>query len=73
MQSGPFSPTDRRLSSKHRSETRMPVVALPIPTGHRLGVEDIHSLEEKWNQWTPWTHLDDLDIADDLAVLSHAQ
>jgi hypothetical protein len=22
-------------------------------------------------QWTPWTHLDDLDFADDLALLSH--
>ena len=24
-------------------------------------------------QWTPWTQLDDLDIANDLALLSHAQ
>jgi hypothetical protein len=24
-------------------------------------------------QWTPWTQLDDLDFADDLALLSHTQ
>ena len=27
----------------------MPDVALPIPTGHRLGVEDTHSPEGGWN------------------------
>ena len=30
--------------------------------GHRNGI-----------QWTPWTQLDDLDFADDLALLSHTQ
>ena len=24
-----------------------------------------------WIQWTPWTQLDDLNSADDLALLSH--
>ena len=35
--------------SKDRSDTWMSAVALPIPTGHRLGVEDRHSPEGKWN------------------------
>ena len=50
----------------------MPAVALPIPIGHRLGVEDT---AQRGNgiQWTPWTHLDDLDFAEDLALLSHTQ
>ena len=48
MQGGLWLPTDRCLSYKDRYETRMPAVAFPIHSGHRLGVEDIHSPERKW-------------------------
>ena len=48
----------------------MPAVAFPIPTGHRLGVEDLHSPEGKWNSVDCF---DDLDFADDLALFSHTQ
>ena len=69
MQSGLWLPTDRCLSRKDRSETRMPTGSLPIPTGHRLGVEDI---QRRYGvQWTHWTQLDDLNCADDLALLRH--
>ena len=44
LQSGLWSPADRCLSIKDRSETRMPALAFPIPT-----VEDIHSAGRKWD------------------------
>ena len=44
---------------------------VPLPPGHRLYLK---TPTTGWNNgihWTLWTQLDDLDFADDLALLSH--
>ena len=50
----------------------MSAVAVPLPPGHRLDHE-LTTTTGRNNgiQWTLWTKLDDLDFADDLALLSH--
>ena len=63
----------RAFLRKDRSETRMPAVALPI----LLAIDWIlkTSTVQTGNgiQWTLWTRLDDLDFADDLALLFHTR
>ena len=55
-------------------ETKIPPEALHIPTGCRLGVEDISSTQRKKGiQWTPQTQIDDSGFADDQSVHSTTQ
>nr|KAG5685953.1 hypothetical protein BaRGS_029448 [Batillaria attramentaria] len=65
-------PVVRKLRGEDRSPPGMPVVPVPLPPGHRLDHEDHYSRQENGIQWTLWTQLDDLDFADDLALLSHS-
>lgn len=51
----------------------MLVVTFPVPVGHRLGHEDIHSSEEERHPVAIWTRLDDLDFDDDLATPTQQQ
>ena len=48
----------------------MPVVALFVPAIHRLDNADTEANRDGI-QWTLTTRLEDLDFADDIAVLSH--
>ena len=42
----------------------------PLAAGHRLDNDEDH--RKNGMQWTPWSTLEDLDFADDLALLSHS-
>ena len=44
---------------------------ISVPDGHRLDHENIYKRQKNGLQWTLWEQLDDLDFADDLALLSH--
>nr|KAG5689406.1 hypothetical protein BaRGS_017924 [Batillaria attramentaria] len=72
LQDCPCRPVVRKLGGEDRSPPGMPVVPVPLPPGHRLDHEDHHNRQENGIQWTLWTQLDDLDFADDLALLSHS-
>ena len=50
----------------------MPAFTVPLPPGHRLGHEDHYKGGNNGIQWALWTQLDDLEFADDLALLSHS-
>jgi len=61
------------LHGKDRSEARMSSVTVPTPARHRLDHEKINNKNRRNGiQWTPWSRLEDLDFADDLALLSHS-
>ena len=49
----------------------MPAFTVPLPPGHRLDHEDHYKGGNNGIQWALWTELDDLEFADDLALLSH--
>ena len=52
----------------------MPVVTSYVSSDDGLGNEDIYSPRVKWHPVdTLWRQLDDLDYADDVALLSHTQ
>ena len=50
----------------------MPSITVHVPGGHRLDNENDHKKQKKWNPVDRWSQLDDLDFADDLALLSHS-
>jgi hypothetical protein len=51
----------------------MSSVTILIPARHRLDHEkDYTKYRRNGIQWTPWSQLEDLDFADDLALLSHS-
>ena len=50
----------------------MPSITVHVPGGHRLDHENDHKNRRNGFQWTLWSQLDDLDFADDLALLSHS-
>ena len=60
------------LHGEDRSEARMSSVTVPIPARHRLDHENDYKNRRNGIQWTPWSQLEDLDFADDLALLSHS-
>ena len=49
----------------------MHTVTTFVRGGHRLDHENICRMTENGSQWTLWEQSDDLDFADDLALLSH--
>ena len=52
--------------------TREPSIIVHVPAGHRLDNENDHKNRRNGIQWTLLSQLDDLDFADDLALLSHS-
>ena len=50
----------------------MPSITVHVPGGHRLDNENDHKNRRNGIQSTLWSQLDDLDFADDLALLSHS-
>ena len=50
----------------------MPSFTVHVPGVHRLDNENDHKNRRNGIQWTLWSQLDDLDFADDLALLSHS-
>ena len=51
----------------------VPAITVHVPGGHRLDNENDHKKPRRNGiQWTLWSQLDDLDFADDLALLSHS-
>ena len=49
------------------------LVPIPLPSGRRLDYKDIHKAETKWNPVdTIKAQLEDLDFAEDVALLSHS-
>ena len=51
----------------------MPSITVHVRGGHRLDNENDHQKPRRNGiQWTLWSQLDDLDFADDLALLSHS-
>ena len=51
----------------------MPSVTLSVPLGYRLDhgiMKSVTNQKRNGIQWTLWSQLDDLDFADDLALLS---
>ena len=50
----------------------MLTVTIPLHSSHRLGHENSNQGETKWNPVDDADQLDDLDFADDLALLSHS-
>ena len=50
----------------------MPSITAHVPGGHRLDSENDHKNRRNGIQWTLWSQPDDLDFADDLALLSHS-
>ena len=67
----------RQLKDAFQVNTAMRQGRLSSPVVFLLAIEWVlkTSTAQRGNgiQWTPWTQLDDLDIADDLALLSHTQ
>ena len=55
-----------------RGETGMLTDTIPLHSSHRLGHENSNQGETNGIHWTMLTKLDDLDFADDLALLSHS-
>ena len=49
----------------------MPTVAFPIYPSAGLAAEGSYKGKRNGIQWTLWNQLDDLDFADDIALLSH--
>ena len=43
-----------------------------VPGGHILDNENDHKNRRNGIRWTLWSQLDDLDVADDLVLLSHS-
>ena len=50
----------------------MPSITVHVAGGHRLGNENDTKNRRNGIQWTFWSQLDELDFADDLALLSHS-
>ena len=51
----------------------MPSITVHVPGGHRLDNTNDHNKNRRNGiQWTLWSQLEDLDVADDQALLSHS-
>ena len=72
MQGRSCRTTYRLFHGEDRSEARMSSVTILIPARHRLDHEKDKTNRRNGIQWTPWRQLEDLDLADDLALLSHS-
>ena len=50
---------------------RMPAITFHLSSCYRLDIEDHHQGAKNGIQWTIWSQLEDLDFANNLALLSH--
>ncbi|VDO57744.1 unnamed protein product [Schistosoma margrebowiei] len=68
VNSRPWRTVDKLVRDKDRCQARLLTLSLFLPPGGRLDHEGKHRI-----QWTSRMYLDDLDFADDLALLSQTQ
>ena len=69
--SGAQGPAFRLLQCHDWRSTRMPAITFPVSSCYRLDIEDHHQGAKNGIQWTIWSQLEDLDFANNLALLSH--
>jgi len=71
MQSGAQRPALRLLQCKDWCPSGMLTITFHVSSCYRLDYENTTEGKKNGIQWTPWTQLEDVDFADNLALLSH--
>lgn len=71
MPSGASGQAYKEIRSEDRSSSRLPFITLFVPASYWLDNEKTTEGVKNGIQWTLWSQLEDLDFADDIALLAH--